>query len=189
MVTLRQQLGAAVNVTLGLTATLDSTVAVKLVGALSVIAGSASVIDQPLFDLLLYLVNALAAEAGGAAAQFLGIVSAMLDSRSGVGTNTNAEAITTSITSLSLSILSTSVCGEAATNVSAGSIVLVTSFQSSYANGSANFGSSGGGLQYGAGFGDFGAGTDVLSDDACKKSQVLSQTTAPYVTSVNSTFM
>ena len=182
---LRLSLTNAINLTVSLAGTLDTPTTTALVQALEAVVGSSANIDATLFDLLLELVQSLASLAGQAAGSFLNIVSAMIQAR-GVGNNDNANAISSSLANLALSVLEDAVCGQPVSNVSSAGLQLLAAFQSSYAGDSVTL-TGGSGLQFGTDFGNF-AGGDVVDDSVCKKSQVVSQSTAPYVTTENGTF-
>ena len=186
-VTLRQELTQAVNLTITLAGTLDADTTTVLVGALQSIVGSSANIDDSLFTLLLSLVQALASNAGNAASNFLSLVTAMLQSR-GVGNNNNAQAISSSLASLSLSLLEDAVCGQAPSTLSTSDVQLLAAFQSSFGGSSVPF-TGGASLVFGNDFGNFANGSTVLDDSICKKSQVLSQNTAPYVAPTGGAFM
>ena len=180
---LRKQLSDAVELTASL-GTIDSTTAAGLVTALNAVVLSSSDMDDELFAQVLQLVRALASSAGDAAAALLDIVAAMLRNR-GVASGEEADAINESLQELALALLNSAVCGEAGHSVDGDGIQLNAAFKSSFTGESYEL--LGGA---GASFGDMSqfeaSGTDIVDDSICTKSQLLVQTTSPYVAAPNS---
>ena len=134
---LRLSLSQAINLTVALAGSLDTSTASTIVSALNAVVSNASNIDVALFNLLLQLVQTLASLAGAAASSFLAVISAMIKAR-GVGSNANADAISSTLNQLALSILSDAVCGQPTQSVTSPGLDLKASFQSNYGGSSVN---------------------------------------------------
>jgi len=177
---LRKQLSDAVELTATM-GTIDATTSASLITALNAIVLSSSEMDAELFNQVLQLVRRLAANAGEAAAALLDIVAAMLRNRE-VASADEAETINDSLEDLALALLETAVCGEAGHTVDGDGIQLNAAFKSSFTGESYEL--LGGA---GASFGDMSQfealGGDVVDDSICTKSQLLVQTSSPYMAS------
>jgi len=182
---LRKQLSDAVAYTANHTETTDSDTGAALVNALNAVVLASSAMDEALFNQVLQLVRTLASHAGDSAAALLDIVAAMLSTR-GVASEDEADAINESLEQLTLALLDAAVCGEAGRSVDGDGIQLNAAFKSSYTGESYEL--LGGA---GAAFGDMSefeaTSTDVVDDSICTKSQLLVQTTPPYVVAFNAT--
>jgi len=178
---LRKQLSDAVALTANLTEAFDADTGKALVTALNAVVLASSDMDAALFNQVLELVRTLAAYAGDAAAALLDIVAAMLRNR-GTATNEEADTINESLQQLTLALLETAVCGEAARTVEGDGIQLNAGYQSSYTDKSYDL--LGGTT---ASFGDMSqfeeSNSDVVDDSICKKTQLLVQSSSPYVAS------
>ena len=180
-INLRKQLSDAVALTANLTEAFDADTGKALVTALNAVVLASSDMDAVLFNQVLELVRTLASYAGDAAAALLDIVAAMLRNR-GTTTNEEADTINESLQQLTLALLEMAVCGEAARTVEADGIQLNAGYQSSYTDKSYDL--LGGTT---ASFGDMSqfedSHSDVVDDSICKKTQLLVQSSSPFVVS------